>query len=46
MNNFEKTFFKKYIPEWQEVKQVFHRQHTWRFMNNLTPIQKAKKLGV
>lgn len=25
MNNFEETFFKKYIPEWQEIIEVFHR---------------------
>lgn len=25
MNNFEETFFKKYVPEWQEVIEVFHR---------------------
>ena len=25
MNNFEETFFKKYIPEWQEVIEVFHK---------------------
>jgi len=25
MNNFEQTFFKKYIPEWQEIIGVFHR---------------------
>jgi hypothetical protein len=25
MNNFEKTFFKKYIAESQEISQVFHR---------------------
>lgn len=31
----------KYQEYWN-----FHRQHTWRFMNNLTPIQKAKKLWV
>jgi len=33
MNNFETTFFKKYVPEWQEIKEVIH-QHwikiTWR----------------
>ena len=31
----------KYQEYWN-----FHRQHTWRFMNNLTPIQKAKELGI
>jgi len=31
----------KYQEYWN-----FHRQHTWRFMNNLTPIQKAKQLGI
>lgn len=31
----------KYQEYWN-----FHRQHTWRFMNNLTPIQKAKQLWV
>jgi len=25
MNNFEQTFFKKYIPEWQEIIEVFHK---------------------
>lgn len=25
MNNFETTFFKKYIPKWQEVKWVVHQ---------------------
>lgn len=25
MNSFDKTFFVKYIPEWQEIKEVFHR---------------------
>ena len=25
MNNFEETFFNKYVPEWQEVIEVFHR---------------------
>jgi len=25
MNNFEQTFFKKYIPEWQEIIKVFHK---------------------
>jgi len=25
MNNFETTFFKKYIPEWQEIKDVIHQ---------------------
>ena len=31
--------------KYQEYRN-FHRSHTWRFMNNLTPIQKAKELGV
>ena len=25
MNNFEQTFFKKFVPEWQEIIEVFHR---------------------
>lgn len=25
MNNFEQTFFKKYVPEWQEIIEFFHR---------------------
>ncbi len=24
MNNFEKKFFKRYVPEWQEIKEVIH----------------------
>ena len=31
----------KYQEYWN-----FHRQHTWRFMNNLTPIQKAQQLWI
>ncbi len=25
MSNFDKTFFKKYLAEWQEIKKVFHK---------------------
>jgi len=42
--NSKKSFLteaKKYQEYWN-----FHRQHTWRFMNNLTPIEKALQLGV
>lgn len=31
--------------KYQEYRN-FNRIHTWRFMDNLTPIQKAKKLGI
>jgi hypothetical protein len=31
----------KYQEYWN-----FHRQHTWRFMNNLTPIEKARQLWI
>ena len=35
------TEAKKYQEYWN-----FYRQHTWKFMNNLTPVQKAKQLWV
>jgi len=34
MNNFEKTFFKKYIPEGQEVKWVIH-EHWIKIIDNI-----------
>ena len=34
MNNFEKTFFKKYIPEGQEVKWVIH-EHWIKIVDNM-----------
>lgn len=42
--NSKKSFLteaKKYQEYWN-----FHRQHTWRYMDNLTPIQKALKLWI
>lgn len=40
-----KRSFLMEASKYQEYRN-FHRTHTWRFMNNLTPIQKAKQLGV
>ena len=40
-----KRSFLTEATKYQEYRN-FHRNHTWRFMYNLTPIQKAKKLGV
>ncbi len=34
MNTFEKTFFKKYIPEWQEITEVFHK-HWIKVINDI-----------
>lgn len=34
MNNFEKTFFKKYVAEWQEINQIFHR-HWIRIIDDI-----------
>ena len=34
MNNFEKTFFKKYIPEWQEVRWIIH-EHWIKIADNI-----------
>ena len=34
MNNFEKTFFKKYISEWQEVRWVIH-EHWIKIADNI-----------
>ncbi len=34
MNNFEKTFFKKYIPEGQEVKWIIH-EHWIKIVDNI-----------
>ena len=33
MNNFEKTFFKKYISEWQEVRWIIH-EHWIKIVDN------------
>jgi len=40
-----KRSFLMEATKYQEYRN-FHRIHTWRFMNNLTPIEKARKLGV
>jgi len=40
-----KRSFLTEVSKYQEYRN-FYRQHTWRFMNNLTPIQKAKQLGI
>ena len=34
MNNFEQTFFKKYVPEWQHIKWVIH-EHWVKILKNL-----------
>lgn len=34
MNNFEKTFFKKYIPEWSKIKGIIH-EHWIKIINKL-----------
>ena len=34
MNNFEQTFFKKYVAEWQEIIEVFHR-HSIKILDDL-----------
>ncbi len=35
MNNFQKKFFDKYIPEWQEIQAIIH-EHWVKIINNLT----------
>jgi len=42
--NTKKSFLTE-ASKYQEYRN-FHRNHTWRFMNDLTPIQKAKKIWV
>ncbi len=42
--NTKKSFINE-ASKYQEYRN-FYRIHTWRFMNNLTPIDKAKKLGI
>ena len=42
--NTKKSFLTE-ATKYQEYRN-FHRIHTWRFMNNLTPIAKAKQLGI